>query len=245
MWTGQAQIGPGWAVFHGTAGDQAPHRHHAVQLALAIDGDVTVRTPACAMNAPAVLIPADCLHQLVAAAEPVWLLYLEREAGPGRALDDACKGAPRALSTAQAGALRALLAASAVAEAPARAAALILEQPAATSSFHDGRIARSLTALPRPLPARLSLARMAKQAGLSPSRYGHLFRAHTGMPLRPYLRWLRLQQALTELAGGATLTAAAHAAGFADSAHLSRSFRACFGIAPQALRHPALRLSAA
>ena len=38
------------------------------------------------------------------------------------------------------------------------------------------------------------------------------------------------------------LTDAAHAASFADSAHLSRSFRRTFGIAPTVLRHPALTL---
>ena len=34
---------------------------------------------------------------------------------------------------------------------------------------------------------------------------------------------------------GSSLTEAAHEAGFADSAHLSRTFRATFGIAPSFL----------
>ena len=34
---------------------------------------------------------------------------------------------------------------------------------------------------------------------------------------------------------GASLTEAAHLAGFADSAHLSRTFRAMFGVAPSLL----------
>ena len=43
---------------------------------------------------------------------------------------------------------------------------------------------------------------------------------------------MRLERAAGELAHGRTLTEAAHAAGFADSAHLSRVFRRMFGIAP-------------
>lgn len=56
--------------------------------------------------------------------------------------------------------------------------------------------------------------------------------------------WLRLQQALAEIARGSNLTEAAYAAGFADSAHLSRSFRQTFGIAPNVLLHPALSVEA-
>jgi AraC-like DNA-binding protein len=38
-----------------------------------------------------------------------------------------------------------------------------------------------------------------------------------------------------EVAGGETLTGAAAAAGFSDSAHLSRTFRRAFGLPPSAL----------
>ena len=56
-----------------------------------------------------------------------------------------------------------------------------------------------------------------------------------GLPLRRYLLWLRLQDAVQAIAAGAPLTDAAHAAGFADSAHLSRTFRRMFGITPSDL----------
>ncbi len=52
------------------------------------------------------------------------------------------------------------------------------------------------------------------------------------MPYPVWRRWLRLQLALNAIQSGASLTAAAHAAGFADSAHLTRSCRAMFGITP-------------
>jgi AraC-like DNA-binding protein len=43
---------------------------------------------------------------------------------------------------------------------------------------------------------------------------------------------LRLTQALQYVAKGVRLTEAAHAAGFSDSAHFSRTFRTLLGIDP-------------
>jgi AraC-like DNA-binding protein len=50
--------------------------------------------------------------------------------------------------------------------------------------------------------------------------------------------WRRLLLAVQRLEGGDSVTAAAHAAGFADAAHLSRSFRKVIGAAPSELRLP-------
>ena len=60
----------------------------------------------------------------------------------------------------------------------------------------------------------------------------HLFREQVGIPLRPYMRWLRLRRAASLVRAGATLTEAAHAAAFADSAHLSSTFHRTFGLSP-------------
>ncbi|MCP3140284.1 helix-turn-helix domain-containing protein [Pyxidicoccus sp. QH1ED-7-1] len=53
-----------------------------------------------------------------------------------------------------------------------------------------------------------------------------------GLPLRPYILWLRLRRAAEHLKHGAPVTQAAHAAGFTDSAHLSHAFRRTFGLTP-------------
>lgn len=73
---------------------------------------------------------------------------------------------------------------------------------------------------------------LATRVHLSSSRFRHLFRREMGMSVQSYLRWRRLLAALYISAHGASLTEAAHAAGFADSAHLTRVFRATLGIAP-------------
>jgi AraC-like DNA-binding protein len=64
----------------------------------------------------------------------------------------------------------------------------------------------------------------------------HAFTATVGIPLRPYLRWLKLERAGVAIAAGAPLGEAAHAAGFADAAHMTRTFRRMFGVTPSELR---------
>ena len=73
---------------------------------------------------------------------------------------------------------------------------------------------------------------LAIAVGLSPSRLRHLFRLQVGMSAQSYQVWLRLGEACALLAGGVSLSAAAVGAGFSDAAHLSRTFRRTFGLAP-------------
>lgn len=69
----------------------------------------------------------------------------------------------------------------------------------------------------------------ARIADLSPSRFQHLFTQQAGVPFRRYRVWSRLRQAWLRVAQGSTMTQAAHAAGFFDSAHLAREYRRTFG----------------
>jgi AraC-like DNA-binding protein len=64
-------------------------------------------------------------------------------------------------------------------------------------------------------------------------RLMHLFTASVGVPLRPYVLWLRLQYAAGELARGRSAAAAGHEAGFSDAAHFTRTFRRMLGATPR------------
>jgi AraC-like DNA-binding protein len=77
-----------------------------------------------------------------------------------------------------------------------------------------------------------SLKALAGISGLSPWRFMHVFTESMGVPLRPYVLWLRLQRACCDLMAGASVTAAAHSAGFSDAAHLTRTFRRMLGMTP-------------
>ena len=100
----------------------------------------------------------------------------------------------------------------------------------------DERILRAVAYINRHLEAPLTLDGVATEACLSPSRFRHLFVEQTGLALRPYVLWRRFLHVWELLMAGESLSAAAHSAGFADAAHLTRTCRRMFGFPPSALQ---------
>lgn len=99
----------------------------------------------------------------------------------------------------------------------------------------DERILRAVTYIKSHLGGSLTLEEVAGEACLSPSRFRHLFVEQTGTALRPYVLWRRFLRAWEIVARGDSLSTAAHSAGFADAAHLTRTSHRMFGFAPSGL----------
>lgn len=102
----------------------------------------------------------------------------------------------------------------------------------------DPRIVRALEVIRRMDTARISQEAVAKAVYLSSSRFAHLFSEQVGLPFRRYVLWRRLTRAMLAVGRGGTLTAAAHNAGFADSAHLTRTCYQMLGQPPSVLLRP-------
>ena len=72
----------------------------------------------------------------------------------------------------------------------------------------------------------LSAARLAAGVHLSTSHFLRLFKRDTGTTLRRYRIWTRMLTTAAGIAGGADLTTASMAAGFASPSHFSAAFHA-------------------
>ena len=94
----------------------------------------------------------------------------------------------------------------------------------------DARIARVVREIERRPDAFGRLQDAAAMACLSPSRFRARFNAELALPFRRYRLWRRMAAVMRVVAAGATLTEAAHAAGFSSSAHLSSTFKRMFGL---------------
>lgn len=233
-------IRDGLTFFTGPLYYNAEHQHGAPVLLVGLYGKFRLRLHGGDwLWCRTAIIPAGMLHELDVGGEPISVLYIE----PTIAGADAFKpliNNSRALKGALVGnggeihfmrdlyenrykpdwtseALQDLLGYS-----TRRAQTLIID-PRLTSivdyMFQHGD---DLT----------SVAELAAQVGLSPSRFQHLFSRQIGVPFRRYRGWNRMRQAIREIIRGNNFTTAAHATGFTDSAHFSHEFRKIFGAPP-------------
>jgi AraC family transcriptional regulator len=231
-------VGPGLAATF--------HAHHAVQVCLPFSGRIRLRSSPRARwgSYAGAVIPSDVPHE---SDTPVaWLvtLWLDAETAQARRLVEPGERAIRAVQPSKLRAIVGRLAACSEDLDNGRLPTTVLDEVVRTlaprerrSGPFDIRVERDRELLHSAPMRRLKLSDLAPPAvALSPSRLAHLFSAQLGLPIRRYLLWLRLRDAVREVARGATTTEAAHAAGFADAPHFDRTFRRMLGFTPSALR---------
>jgi AraC-like DNA-binding protein len=236
----------GGAVFVGTAGVLPAHTHQAIQICLLFEGRIRL----CTSNAgpwkdyDVAIVPSRHRHGMDGAKVHYGAtLFVEPETREGRILTERYvrDGITEIDRAPIDGVLKELRAAAraqrgrrAVVER-ARAVIQALTQHTEPSVTSDERILRAVKYVNEHLAAPITLEQVARVAHLSPSRFRHLFAEQTGMALRPYILWRRFVSVWEHRMNGASLSTAAHAAGFADSAHLARTSRRMFGIPPSAM----------
>jgi len=211
------------------------HRHHAAQITFGLDGPVIFENPQTGVHqADLLLIPPDIPHAHPAFGAAV-MLFLEPESSDWARFSGRAAGGLVPLSFESG--LRCF--ARAAAAGDAAAAPILVRHLLGQDSTHnrsiDPVVSQACEEIRRRLNGLITLADLAKAVGRSPSRLAHRFREATGVPVRRFILWRRLRAAAEIAMRGSNLTEAAHAAGFADSAHLSRTFRSMFGIAPSFL----------
>jgi AraC family transcriptional regulator len=223
-------------------GDARVHAHHAIQITLCLQGSLALMSGGETLAGPGIAVAADARHRFEARGLLAFV-FVEPESRAGRALSEALFAEGRGLAALDEGALGEAMGAlgatftaglgpEALLAAGWAAAERLAPAVGGGQGLPDARVQRVIDYAGAHLDAPLSLAGAAQDVGvhLSPSRLRHLFVEQTGLAFKTYLLWLRLMRALADYAGGRSLTEAAHAAGFADSAHFSRVFKRTFGL---------------
>lgn len=238
LWTGGF-------VLVGSGLESTPHAHQALQLAVGLDGATRLRLDGAWREAPALLVDTDVEHGFDGRSGRHATLWIDPETTAAARLReevlDGCRWAqlPEDRAELVVEQLRPLLAAEAGCEEAVGCYAGTLRRLIGEATPGDGAVdGRLVPVLDRlrlldvPTPPVAELARLAT---LSPSRLQHLFTEQLGMPIRRYALWQRLLRAGRLMSDGMSATRAAHTAGFADSAHLSREWRRMIGQSPTGL----------
>lgn len=217
------------------------HAHHAHQVAVSLAGSCLFRSgpddPWTAFTGA--IIPSNRKHQFEFDGT-IAHLFVEPETAAGRALhryfaETGVSALPEAECSRMAALLRDAEQAGLAGEAlvkTGREVLALLTGAAAASAAVDWRVTKAIEYVGFRVRAPVALADAAAAAALSPGRFRHLFVQETGSSFRAYLLWLRVNIAIETAMAGNSWTSAAHEAGFADSAHLTRTFKRMFGINP-------------
>jgi AraC-like DNA-binding protein len=234
-WAGQLFLDLGMALYVGPAAAAERHVHHLIQLVWARDGMFRMMRGATNTEVRAALVPSREPHALDARCGVIALLLVEPHGVRGAALARCAverdgEDLAECLRSAAFPTVPMLSDASRMRRwcdevTAALGAPDSIEPTSAPTRRALAYVAEALDGAPR-------LADAAARARTSPTRLTHRFTAEVGLPFRRYVLWARVQRAVAAAATGGDLTTAALAAGFSDAAHLSRTFRAMFGLPP-------------
>jgi AraC-like DNA-binding protein len=219
------------------------HAHHAIQIVIALDGCIAISgSDGTWHERRGVVVRSDARHSFDCNGAPGVMLFVDPESSEGAwlsaSLEEDVAVIPDSRLETIVPALRSLADGSGEAADVAplvRTCVQGLRPGHVPAPGLDPRVARVLDAIRASNDLRITLDQAADIACLSPTRFTHLFREQVGLPFSRYVLWRKLTRAMVAIGSQGTLAAAAHAADFADAAHLTRTFYQMVGMAPSAL----------
>lgn len=104
-----------------------------------------------------------------------------------------------------------------------------------SSSVKNKKVAAALHYIGKKLPGAVSVSEAARIAGVSPSRFVHLFKEETGITFTDYVIRCRMERAKRLLARSTLpVTDIAFECGYANQSYFSSVFRRITGVSPKA-----------
>ena len=219
------------------------HAHHAIQIAIAVEGAVGIKggveEP---QSCRGVIVRADVAHSFNGQGATGAMLFIDPESAEGSWLrsslatditlvpDARLAECVRELRTRLERPLE-----SSETGAVIRQCVQSLCFGAAPARRRDQRVSLVLKTIRDSDDLRMSVESAAATVFLSPRRFTHLFTQQVGLPFRRYMLWRKVARAVLAIGQEGSIAAAARAADFADAAHLTRTFHQMFGLPPSVM----------
>ncbi|MGD9158384.1 MAG: AraC family transcriptional regulator [Desulfobacteraceae bacterium] len=224
----------GHALFLGTMAKSKLHSHHAIEIVIGNKKPVNLITENTNYEDYVLLIRSDIPHTVINAEKEMILIILDPDT------DLAQKLAAEYLANTDVASLnikRDISVIDCYFSDPCIENAIgiynsVIASLGITEKVNvdkDERIVMAVDYIRNLEVKKCSTKEIADHVGLSEGRLTHLFKEQLGIPVRKYLLWLRIIDAMNVMIEGKSPTYAAHETEFADYAHLSRSFSTMFG----------------
>lgn len=229
-------LGADRAVCVGDLASSGWHAHSAPVFLLGLSGRFALHLPEGRIEyCRSALVDSGAFHVFDPSGEVVSAMYLEPDSPEARSLREhfALNGPVMLDPIERLDSIRSVEAHLAAFDLSA-----LLRWRLRETAAIDERIARVLMALRQSGVNPPDRGRAAVLAGLSASRFNHVFSEQMGVSFRSYRMWSQVRSAIGALATLPNLTAAAHESGFSDSSHFSNAFRKTFGNTPSCLLKP-------
>lgn len=231
-------IGENYVLYIGTSINTIPHKHHAVQIAIGINKGFKASVNDNWMETRAIIIDKDQIHQfngedqwnillLMEAEMPAckvirskWLkekAFQELDFNEFKESVDLITNSKNDLSSIDA-------------KNVYRSMILAMTEDMPEQDITDTRVIQAIHHIKQRNGNPITVSELAFAVTISPSRLMHLFKAQTGIPIRRYILFEKVKEAVELIAEGKSFTIAAHQAGFSDSAHLARTFKQMYGM---------------
>ena len=223
-------------LIHNGYTDPAAHRHHAAHVIISLDGEFFAWAGEREYRCKGLAIPSNVLHKINSNNSPMLVFLLDSSTSAAKNIKE-----PAVISDETAEIIaREYLEFTKTGSAQAyRKFESEFSHLLGFADFRcdvkDSRIISALEYIQNNLNDNLRCGDAAKAAGLSESRFSHLFKEQTGMTFAAYLVFRRLMCGYASIIKGTSITDAALDAGFSGSSHFADVNRRVFGISAAAI----------
>ena len=203
------------------------HRHPLIEIYAACDGDGHVTTEAGELRGEVSVIGPKATHAIADAGKPGIALFLDPMTAYGYALWRHALGGEAFRTLSADGDLRIQLDSLANAHSGdilgrACEGILAMLQGEAVERPFDSSVLRVID-LMADEDCEYDMDALANRVFLSKSRLAHVFSEQTGVTLKEYLQYKRLESACRKMLRGMNITEAAYDTGFSGSSHIATS----------------------
>jgi AraC-like DNA-binding protein len=232
-----------WGFFLGSFSDNRFHKNHALQLSIAVNQPVTIKTSQRNYTSEgAIIVQANFWHQLSCDGVHLILLFnpiVSPRYFPGFLNQSSVYTLKEPWVVSISKIARSVFKGDSDKKQLVEAVSQHLREEGlhdfGDKSIPDKRIVKGLNYLSNHPDRIVPLEEIADFCFLSPSRFLHLFKSCTGVPYRQVQLWNRLRQSVPYLQHQ-SITQTAHQFGFTDSSHYSRAFKNMFGLTPRRMK---------